>query len=342
MKLLIVTQKVNKDDPILGFFHRWIIEFAKHCESVVVICLEKGVYDLPANVKVLSLGKENGVSRLEYLRRFYSYIWKERRNYDVVFVHMNPIYVILGGFLWKILGKKVSLWYTHKNVDWKLRIAEKLVHKIFTASKESFRLVSKKVQVMGHGIDVDVFAPSSASDINRQNNQIVSVGRISSTKNQLSMIKGFEILKSLGYNGNLSIVGGPITADDIKYYKDLKEYVRSNDLQDFVNFKGPISPDGVVDIYRQADVFINLSSTGSMDKAVLEAMACNLKVITSNEAFKNILPSENLTDGTSQDIATKINIISKRPIDSHWRDYVISNHSLSSLIGHLSEELLES
>lgn len=340
MKLLIVTQKVNKDDPILGFFHRWIIEFAKHCESVVVICLEKGVYDLPANVKVLSLGKEDGVSRSRYLRRFYSYIWKERMGYDAVFVHMNPIYVILGGFLWKIFGKKVSLWYTHKNVDWKLRVAEKLVHKIFTASKESFRLVSKKVQVMGHGIDVDVFAPSP--DKNRQNNQIVSVGRISSTKNQLAIIKGFETLKSLGYSGNLNIVGGPITADDIKYDEDLKEYVRSSNLQDFVNFKGPVSPDDVVDMYKQADVFINLSSTGSMDKAVLEAMACNLKVITSNDAFKNILPPENLTDSMPQDIANKINILSKRPVDSHWREYVISNHSLNSLISHLSKDLIYS
>ena len=32
MKLLIITQKVDSADPILGFFHQWVEEFAKHCE----------------------------------------------------------------------------------------------------------------------------------------------------------------------------------------------------------------------------------------------------------------------------------------------------------------------
>src|SRR3989344_6741688 len=57
MRLLIVTQKVDKNDPVLGFFHRWIEKFAKNFERVTVICLGKGEYNLPANVKVLSLGK---------------------------------------------------------------------------------------------------------------------------------------------------------------------------------------------------------------------------------------------------------------------------------------------
>ena len=119
MKLLIVTQKVNKNDPILGFFYNWIIKFSEEFESVVVICLEEGdeVADLPHNVKVLSLGKESGKSRIKYLIRFYKYIWSERGNYDVVFVHMNQIYVVLGGVLWHLLSKKIALWYTHKETS---------------------------------------------------------------------------------------------------------------------------------------------------------------------------------------------------------------------------------
>ena len=141
MKLLIITQKVDRNDPILGFFHRWIIEFAKHFESIAVICLFEGEHNLPANVKVLSLGKEEGGARisktLRYIVRFYNYIWRERKNYDAVFVHMNPIYVVLGGVLWRMWKKKISLWYTHKSVDLKLRAAEKFVHFIFTASRST-------------------------------------------------------------------------------------------------------------------------------------------------------------------------------------------------------------
>ena len=57
MRLLIITQKVDEDDPILGFFRRWIIEFSKHFEAVTVICLEEGKHVLPSNVKILSLEK---------------------------------------------------------------------------------------------------------------------------------------------------------------------------------------------------------------------------------------------------------------------------------------------
>ena len=58
MKLLILTQKMDKNDDLLGFFHNWVSEFAKKCEKVTVISLGIGEYSLSDNVKVLSLGKE--------------------------------------------------------------------------------------------------------------------------------------------------------------------------------------------------------------------------------------------------------------------------------------------
>jgi len=97
MKLLILTQKIDINDPVLGFFHKWAEEFSKKYEKLTVICLEKGEYKLPDNVKVLSLGKETGKSRLKYVFLFYKYIWLERKNYDVVFAHMNQEYIILDG-----------------------------------------------------------------------------------------------------------------------------------------------------------------------------------------------------------------------------------------------------
>lgn len=61
MKLLIITQTVNTEDPVLGFFVRWIEEFAKHAETVEVICLKEGSHAfLPSNVRVYSLGKKRG------------------------------------------------------------------------------------------------------------------------------------------------------------------------------------------------------------------------------------------------------------------------------------------
>ena len=67
MKLLIITQKVDKNDPILGFFHGWVEEFAKNVEKLTVVCLGVGEYDLPQNVQVFSLGKKIGASKLKYI-----------------------------------------------------------------------------------------------------------------------------------------------------------------------------------------------------------------------------------------------------------------------------------
>ena len=40
---------------------------------------------------------------------------------------------------------------------------------------------------------------------------------------------------------------------------------------------------------QRAHVMVNMSATGSLDKAVLEAMACGLPVVTANEAFVHLL-----------------------------------------------------
>ena len=98
MKLLVITQKVNKNDSNLGFFHEWLLRLAGQVEKLTIICLEKGEYNLPDNVQVLSLGKNikyqisniKFICQLKYLFRFYKYIWKFRKEYDAVFVHMNP------------------------------------------------------------------------------------------------------------------------------------------------------------------------------------------------------------------------------------------------------------
>ena len=63
-RLLLVTQAVDKNDPALGFFHRWVEEFAKRCEVVTVICLREGEHYLPENVRVFSLGGEGGSAPL--------------------------------------------------------------------------------------------------------------------------------------------------------------------------------------------------------------------------------------------------------------------------------------
>ncbi|MBX4195812.1 glycosyltransferase family 4 protein [Candidatus Parcubacteria bacterium] len=281
MKLLIVTQKIDKNDSILGFFHRWVIEFAKHFERVSVICLEKGEYDLPENVKVFSLGKEEGKSKLKYILRFYKYIWSLRDEYDAVFVHMNPEYLILAGEIWKLLGKKIGLWYTHREKNLKLRLAAVYPDVIFTASKESFTLANKKVRIVGHGIDVAAY--DCPEYVSRQGiRTLLQVGRITPIKHCDNAI---EALAILGNNYKLKFIGGPGTISDKSYFESLKKLAVESSVADRVEFAGSVPNADMAKIYCDADATLNLTPTGGVDKAVLESMAAGRITFSSNQTF---------------------------------------------------------
>ena len=334
MKLLIVTQKVDKNDSNLGFFHEWLKEFSKHVETLSVICLGKGEYDLPNNVKVYSLGKEQGVSRVARLFNFYRYVFSLSGDYDAVLVHMNPVYLTLAGWYWKLSKKKVGLWYTHKSVDLKLRIAEKFTHHIFTASTESFRLRSKKIHITGHGIDTNLFSPASEQKL-RSTFSLITVGRISPTKNLESIIMALHNFRERGVDANLSIIGATITREDATYEKKLKEIISKNGVTPNVLFLGAIPHTKLPRYYKDADVFINMSNTGSIDKSVLEAGSMDIPVITSNEAFRNIIEKRTFVEGQnnlSRVLYAIYEIKQKGKKISSIREYVIKQHSLTNLI----------
>ncbi len=286
-KMLILTQKVDKNDGNLGFFHRWIEEFAKQSESVTVICLYEGVHHLPVNVRVLSLGKESGVSRMKYLRRFYSYIWNERKNYDSVFVHMNQIYAILGGLLWRLLGKRIGLWYTHGSVSVSLRVAAFFVHDVFTSTAESFRIGTRKKHIVGHGIDTSVFLPT-VTPPSRDGLHCITFGRMSPVKEYETIIDALNILIKKGIAIDLIIIGSAGTPAQTVYQKKLHERVTRVDLSRYVSFVDAVPQQEMLPYLHRAHVFVSASATGSLDKAPLEAMAAGLPVITCNEGMVGI------------------------------------------------------
>ena len=76
MRLLIITQKVNAADPILGFFVSWIKKFSHEFEEIIVAAKEVGEHHLPNNVRVLSLGKSEGVGRIGQMINFWKIIIK--------------------------------------------------------------------------------------------------------------------------------------------------------------------------------------------------------------------------------------------------------------------------
>ncbi len=342
MKLLIITQAVDRNNPILGFFIDWIKEFAKHYEYVTVICLERGKYDLPVNIKNLSLGKEGGESRIKYIFNFYKYIWQERNNYDQIFVHMNPVYVILGGFFWKVVRKKIGLWYVHKEVDLKLKLSEKIADFIFTASEESSGLKSKKVNVLSHGINLCQFFPGQKDNDGFFN--ILYVGRISPIKNQLLLVKALKIIVEDGTADKLKIklIGDAISNNDKEYKQQITNFIEQNKLEQYVECVGFVSNDKIVDYYHRADLSVNLCPTGGLDKVVLESILCGVPAIVLNKTFAREFgkySSELILDNDdSNELAEKIlkvkemSRVKKEEMTANLIITIKNKHSLEDLI----------
>lgn len=294
MKLLIITQKVDKNDSVLGFFIDWIKEFSENCEKVTVICLWKGDYDLPDNIRVLSLGKEvlykKKFLRLKIFVNFFKLIFQERKNYDSVFVHMNQIYVILGGFIWRLWNKRIGLWYAHGHASFSVKVASKITDTIFTSTPQGCRINSKKIKIVGQGIDL-----KRIESIDKVKNEdgifrMVAIGRTSPVKSYETLIDAIEIVirDQQNINLQLDIVGGPSTEKDKEYFKMLECLVNEKNLNKYIIMHGGV-PNAAIKFLPQADLFVHTGNTGSLDKTVLEAMAFKLPVISCNDAVKEEL-----------------------------------------------------
>jgi len=350
MKLLIVTQKIDINDDILGFMHSWVLELAKRCEQVIVVCLQKGEYRFPKNVRVLSLGKEGGQSKIKYISNFYKHLWNERKNYDTVFVHMNKEYVIMGGLFWRLTGKKIGLWYVHKKVSFQLILAELLAHVIFTSAKESFNLPSKKLKIVGHGIDLAKFSDSRRPE-NQENFKIIYVGRISRIKNQELSIKAVDILvNKRGFEKiKVDFIGATIYPEDEAYKAELIKFIKNNQLENYINFVGSVPNKDIAKVYLEADLSLNLCPTGGMDKAVLESLAAGLPVIVFNKAFATILNNHGnlLLDNLSEkELADKIAALinsdrqSLNSIGQSLREKIFNEYGASALMDKIIKELI--
>ena len=344
MKLLIITQKVDKNDENLGAFYYWFEEFARRFEKVTIITSHLGEENLPSNVNIFSLGKEFGRGRLGRILVFFFIFSRNYFKSDIVFFHMIPEFVIASAPFLLFLRRKTALWYVHKSVTWKLKIAEKLVDYIFSASEASFRLPSKKVIFTGQAINTNVFSPSLKKERADGAIRFLAVSRISPVKNFDIAIKTFALLKdSWTRRWSFSIVGGPILASDYEYMNSLKRLSEKNALGGFVNFLGPHSFPDIPDIIREHDFFISLSETGSLDKVVLEAMACGLTVLTSTESYKKVLPERYfLGNQEPAFIAEKIKSLAdeKRP-NLVLREIVVKNHSLERTMKKIISILLK-
>ena len=309
MRVLMLTRLVDHDDPRVGFTHAWVTALAARVAHLDVICQERGAVDLPSNVWLASLGKEQGAGRAGQLLAFQRAIWPRMRRVDVVFGHMIPRYTLVAAPCALLFGVPMVQWYTHGHVGLELRVAHALVRRVVTASPESFRLPSKKATVLGHGVDFERFVPGEGKP--PEGRVVLSVGRLSPIKDVEMLIDTAGLLlQRPGFEDVTFVVAGGETPESPGYRAALEARVAARGLSERFRLVGPVPYAEVVKFYQTGSVMVSASRTGSVDKAVLEAMGCGLPTLVTGAAYARLLGDEGprlmARAGDAADVADKL------------------------------------
>ncbi len=306
-RLLIVTQAVDLDSPVLGFFHRWIEEIATHFESVVVICLFEGRHSLPQNVEVFSLGKEKREAyKPEYAQRFLALVWGLRGRYDSVFVHMNLEYVLLAGWLWMLLRKPVYLWRNHYQRSPFMGFAAFFCKKMFCTSEYSYNAKYKKTVLMPLGIDTDTFKPLDLPRLQ----SVLSIGRIAPSKQLEILIDAIALLAKDNIKLGTHIYGEALP-QDMKYLADLKKRAQGARIEHLIEFHPGVRNSDTPALYSAHEIFVNCSRSGMYDKTIFEALACGALSIASSGDYADVADKRLTFDGTPESLADTLKIMLK-------------------------------
>lgn len=350
MKLVVVTQLLDTRDAVLGFVMRWIQGLGLHCERVRVLALEVGDLDgLPQNVDLRVIGRSGRLLRLLRYRRYLSEAFR-RDGFDTLLAHMVPRYSTLGDGLARRHGAGHFLWYTHKGVDRRLRRAVEVVDKVFSASRESMRVETDKLVVTGHGIDLDHFDAAGAAP--EHPSRLLAVGRLTPAKDALTLLEALAALRAEGRAVSLDWAGGALAPGDEQYVQRVRARISELDLESAVRLLGPVPYARIPDYYRDATLLLSASRTGSLDKVVLEAMACGRPPVTSGEAYPPLLASLgeearalSFPPGDVTALTGRVGALLDRSqverdaLGARLRSIVREDHEVDALMGRLVREM---
>jgi len=341
-RLLIFNLRTDVDDHILGFTTRWINELATYYQAVDVLTTHAGRLEVAGNVRVYSTGREKGISRLRRFGNFYLQLGQllAKNRYDACFAHMQPMFAVMGAPLLRLHGIPITTWYTHRQMSRVIRWAERVSTRITTAVPSSFPIQSAKVRAIGHGIDMDFFAPDPTTP-RHQPPRIVYVARLTAIKHQMVLLRAAQDLDC-----EVVLVGDIPDGFDDSYKQELLRRVEEAGLQDRVVFAGAQTPQQVRDWYRSASIAVNLAPPGLFDKAALEAMAVAVPTIVSNPAFLPLIEpysallqisapddEDALHDALQKLLA--LSLSEQEVIGAALRKQVVAQHSLDQLIQKL-------
>jgi glycosyltransferase involved in cell wall biosynthesis len=346
MRLAMIITKVDEDDSVYGANIAWIRALAERVEHLTVIGMSVGRHTLPANTTVRSLGKERGASKLGRLLALQRIMLPLvlRRRIDGIFVHQAQVWGLALFYAWP-LRVPVVLFKAHGTMPPGIRRFLPFFTAVTTTTAETFVDTPKKV-VVGQGIDVRRFQRSGAPVPVGEDGQvsIVSVGRLSSIRRYHVVIDAIAIVRERGrWLPTLHVYGEPYNESEVAYARELEAQIARLGLECCVVFHGVVPNAELPAVYGQSVAYLNGSlGTSALDKSMLEAMACELPLITGNPKFVELFgPHAGLLYCESEEaeaLADKLEGVlalkdeERVAIGAHLRKSVVDHHNVEGLM----------
>jgi glycosyltransferase involved in cell wall biosynthesis len=273
--LVLVTQQVDPEHPVLGATIPKIRALARRFDEVAVLAASAVPGVLPPNCRVVEHGAG---SRFQRGRLYATALERElRRKPAAVLVHMTPLLALLAAPLARPRGVPVLLWFTHWKASRTLVLAERVSSAVLTVDRRSFPLASRKVVPIGHGIDLEQFPCVQREPAQRL--RVVALGRTSPAKGYETVVRAAAIA-----DVDLELRGPSFT--------DEERAERERLVALGARVEEPVPYAGVAALLFGKDVLVNNMREGALDKVVYEAAATCMPVLASNSGFEDVLPLE--------------------------------------------------
>lgn len=314
MKYIWVTHeaKISGANKCMLEVIETLIALGHNCEVVVTRKQELADALINLGVKVHILlyygraGKLN-IQRLKmYLRNIYALfqLTKLIKKREAEKIITNTITVGIGAWA-AFFAREKHIWYVHEfgkedhgilfpfgeTVANKLigRLSEKVIV-VSNALKEKYSKYIKKdkIKVLYNYPKVqDIIQIEENKD---DSFKLLMVGQIAKGKRQDDALKAVNIIVSSELNVSLIILGNIV---DEKYFEQLKEYCRINNIEKNVHFKGFVS--NPYQYIKNADIMLVCSKAEAFGRTTIEAMMLGTPVIGADSGATTELIEDNKT-----------------------------------------------
>ncbi len=210
-----------------------------------------------------------------------------------------------------------------------------------------FGISPSKIEVIYNVLDTKKFIPITMKQVKKNElglgDELIisSVGQIDERKGFDILLKAIKKIIDMGYKDiKILIIGRPLIKKSENYLRRLKEYVRKNGLDDYVEFLG--YRQDIPDLINISDIFILCSRTEPFGRAVIEAMSLEKPVICSEVGgIPEIIQTSGMLfkKGDVEDLAKKIILLmdNKHIREQYGKKAVKRINEMSNIKIHINQ-----